>query len=485
MLSDTLSLPRPWQRVMTDWPELQPDSAFYAQLAGYLDSPHKPLDRRILSGRNVDLETGVFTGYLRDGRSFTADTQYLGTHDGTTHDGLGFLWADADPSFPSDRCHLARRTRQALAAKLPQLAETDNPKIDRCSAMALLSYAGVESSAELTFFNTGSQAQFICLSDIAEVKKDAVPPGNNPFSISGLLAPQDSHLMRGQTPYRDLAVLEPLLAAASVAYQMGDYSTTLDHIADLKARVTTSLYEQEPGGWIAVCEGLCFLALGNTKDALAALQKATNTDNPPESTLNQIALARCANEGAEGRLIGGWFANANRFVELASSAEQEVVRQALAKALLARDKTYDDPLATLKAAIAERYAQEVTAAQNDAEARNSQTKQDTEVSAARSQRNTAYQSMLMRWFTPGRLHWMNSFTLEPIENPGLINNVRIESQSHEKAVISVSYDGGANSSLAGDYRYILEKRLFPLLPELVWRIAEIWSLSDHGDIRIQ
>jgi len=483
MQSDApLSLPSPWQRVMTNWPELELGSAFYDRLAGYLDLPHNPLDRRILSGRDVDLDTGIFTGYLRNGRIFKAKTQYLGSHDSSTHDGLGFLWADSDPALPSGLCDLARLTRKNLWTELPLLAEKNDPKIDRCSALALLSFAGVEADVDLTFHTTGSKAYFICLSDIVEIEKEDAPPHDNPFTISELLAPPESQLMRGQKPYRELAVLEPLLKAASSSYQDADYTKALGHIADIKTHITTSVYDQEPGGWIAICEGLSLLALGNKKDAESILQTAANSDNPPEITLNQIALARCTKDGSLNKFIGAWFAKADRFIELASDAEQEMVLQALTSAMSARCKEYDDPISVLKAATLERYTQEVTAAQNNAAARNMEVEQDSAIHAARIKRNATYQTMLMRWFTPGRAHWMNSFTLEPIENPELARDMSVESQSDEKATITVSYDG---ATLTHDYRYILEKRAFPLLVEPVWRIAEIWSLSDHGDIRIQ
>lgn len=176
------------------------------------------------------------------------------------------------------------------------------------------------------------------------------------------------------------------------------------------------------------------------------------------------------------------------FVTLASPAEQDHVRVALAAAISGRCEVADDPVSVVQAANAARYAN-ARQAWDIAEAAKAQRTESHTLcdadNAAKEENAANLRTVMLRWFTPKRSPSAASISSDPDENPDRCEDITLEAQTDETATLVATYASAWGGDTKDHYRYVLERKRIPLCNDICWRISEIWSLWDEGDIRLE
>jgi hypothetical protein len=161
------------------------------------------------------------------------------------------------------------------------------------------------------------------------------------------------------------------------------------------------------------------------------------------------------------------------------------VRAAQAEAEASRADVADDAEAVLRAAIAERFAQEVRAFKWSKEAelhrkeRHVLCAADTE---ARRRINAEYRALLLTWFDVPRDPSMGSWSSHPGENPSALQTLTATERSDQAAVFEATYKTPHGS--INTYRYKLIRAATAMSERTIWRIAGVWSVWPGEDIRL-
>lgn len=492
MHETTRLLPRPWRLLFQEQTDLASGSAIYQRLAKYAATPFRQMPLEAVDTWDVDLSSGQFSCSRHEGDDLVADVQVLGTHDGAT-----FMWADCNPSIDQKYSIVASRTRQALDAAMPDIARQDRLTIGRRDANVLLSYGGEVSDAQLTFqAPTNNTVVYLALNNV----RAASPPAKSsllgrlrgqsnppPVDLSSVLQMVDRQWQQHLLPADILLDLEPELVAAKNLFDAGNINECTKVIAGIKERLGPHPNDQEPGGWVLFCEALCALVNGHIQAAEQTLEDARRAVVPPEPVVSLLASARTGN-WSESRLAGAYISNPARFIELASEAEQNAVHSAVQTALSGRGALTDDPLAVLSAANQARYENECQAWKVSEAARTQRTNPSELCEADRiadEQNASEYRRLLLRWFSVGRTASATSISNPPDEDPEKCEEILLEAQTDIQAIFLATYGVDYSETAKSRYRYVLERTADPLCGAQCWRVAEIWSLWDGEDIRIQ
>jgi hypothetical protein len=496
-----LPMPAPWRAFLASLPEIETDSALYARIkTAFFSAGARELPGEAVNHWEADQDTGRLTIECTDGAVIHANYEILGTQTG-----VDFLWADANTSITKSGA--ARRVRELLKESgAQQLGGQDRLPLGTRDVRALLAIAGDALSAQNTFFARSRNVS------VAMILSDAsLTPGSTQEKAPGFLrglfgAKKDTpktaelnsplqlmnHLIQARlnaqalTP-ESLVRFDAICADVHVDCLAGRFDEALNKIAKGKRELGQFFIDQEPAGWLLYSEGVCRLAKGELAAADEAFSNAGRALVPPSSNLVRLGLARSVTTEALRRscLCGLYIGSPSWFADHVTEEEARIVRAAQGEADAMRTGVADDAEAVLRAAIAERFAQEVRASEWSGEAATHREERHILCDAdedARDRINAEYRALLLRWFDVPRDPSMGSWSSQPGENPSALETLTASERSDQEAVFEATYKTQYGSK--DTYRYKLVRAATPMSDRPLWRIAEIWSVWPHESIRL-
>ena len=449
---------------------------------------------------DADQDKGSLTIECTDGAVIHANFDILGTQ--TSSD---FLWADANKSITKSGA--ARRVRQLLETSgAQQLGGPDRLPLGSRDVRALLAIAGDALSAQNTFL-AGSRnvSTAMILSDVSISPADTHE--DEPGFLRGLFGAKKAKPKRAEqlSPLQfmqqmiqaqvnkhalapeSLVRFDAICADVHADCLAGRFDEALNKIAKGKRELGQFFIDQEPAGWLVYSEGACLLAKGELAAAYQAFRDAGHALVPPSSNLLRLGLARTAATEAMRRsyLCGLYIGSPSWFADHVTAEEARTVRAAQSEAEAMRAGVADDAEAVLRAAIAERFAQEVRAHEWSEEAGAHREERHVLCNAdidAGDRINAEYRALLLKWFDVPRESSMGSWSSHPDEDPSALQTLTATERSDQEAVFEATYKSPHDS--INTYRYKLISTATPLSERPLWRIAEVWSVWPHEDIRL-
>lgn len=502
--SNNLPLPPPWRLLFQDVEILKTDSPQYAFLYDLAGGGAKSFPISQLGRWDVDQEKGTFFATLIDGQTLNADVQFIGTHDGRS-----FLWADSNPSLDAGLIQYATKLRGNLPPELSVLRQSDKLPISRRDVLVLLGLAASICDCDLVIAAPSDGTQIAMVLVNATFSEAA---SNKPTSKDGILSRIfGKGAARAQTPSvadqlaalrktvdvamnqwqqnllpdKDLRALEPDLDSAYAAMQANDAQMALDLLSDVQKRLGSYPQDQEPTGWVYLCEGVAATRINDLPRARAAFAVAARAITPVPATLLRVAKARASEpQDRDHELKSAYLVSPDRFVEIASPDEVTVVKAALNRLTSARSE--NTPEAILKHAIKALYDVELAAHKRDIAAR--ETRESPHIMspadhAATLSTNKEYADLLLTWATPQRSPQLGSFSSDPEHNPDRIEAIENSSRSEDVAEFVVSFKGKFSDTPAS-VRYTLRHITMPLAHEPDWRLDQITAGLEFDPYRL-
>jgi hypothetical protein len=491
-------LPQPWRLVFNGIENLHTNSALYQRLSGLADGGTKVLGADLIDRWAADQDKAEFEAELVDGRKLRAKFEFLGTHDGND-----FCWADANPSIRRDLTTPASRLRTNLPKELAAFGKADRPKITRRETLVFVGLVSeIIEDRMWVVLPSRSSLTALALSEVQHEGPDAKGrrsrPGilsrffsktkvqSGPPSIEEQLATFRQSVgtalnqwQRNLLPTEELRRLEPDLIRAHDAMLSEKPGMALTIIADLKSRMGPYPMDQEPTGWVYLCEGLAATATGDRALANKSFTTALRAVVPVSNTSLRIAWAR-ANDGnvRHHYLKTAYILSPERFVSLASPDEVSVIKLALAA--IAQERDHQDPKSVLVHVIREMCAIEISAATRSEAASAERTNRNTLCDADRRAEwasNSEYAEFILTWATTGRSPSLASYSSTPDYDPDLIDRVEAVSRDPDTAVFLVTFKTltGTRSRTA---RYTLRRVALPLSERHQWRLDKIATEID-------
>jgi hypothetical protein len=497
----TLPMPAPWRAFIAEIVDVETSSTLYARLkSAYFGRGTRELSPEAVDQWDADQETGRLVITCVNDAEVRASYEILGTHDGN-----GFLWADASPSVLKSEA--ATRVRGLLKASGAEpLGGPDRLGLGMRDVSALLAMASEVLAVQNTFLaRSRSVAVAMILGDVTVTPAKPEPEAQGllsrlfgakkqPRASAEYISPLQmlNQMIQAQVDTHALApealvAFDAICADAHADYLAGRFDAALNKIAKGKTQLGQFFIDQEPAGYLIYCEGACLLAKGERDAAHRAFDDAGGALVPPSSSLVRLGLARAATTDAPRRsyLCALYIGSPSWFAEHATEEEAAIVRAAQAEADVARASVPDDAELVLRAAIAERYAQEKRAYALAHEAEQYRKERhvlcDADV-AARGKIDAEYRALLLTWFDAPRHPSMGSWSSQPHEDPSALQKLTAREQSDEAAVFEAAYKTPHGSTET--YRYKLVRAATPMSAQPVWRIAGVWSVWPGEDIRL-
>ena len=502
--SNNLSLPRPWRLLFQDVEQLKTDSAQYALLFDLAGGGAKSFPVSQLGRWDVDQGKGTFFATLIDGQTLNAEVRFIGTHDGRD-----FQWADSNPSIDADLTKCATKLRENLPPELSRVGQSDRPAISRRDVLVLLGLAASVCDCDLVISapSNGTQiAMLLVNATFSEAAPDKPAKkngllsrifGKGPERTPTLSAADQLAALRETVevamnqwqqnllPDKELRALEPDLASAYAFMQANDVRNALDLLNDLQKRLGGYPQDQEPTGWVYLCEGIAAMQTDDLPRARAAFAVAGRAITPVPATLLRVAKARASEaQDRDHELRSAYLVSPTKFAEIATSDEVTIVKGALDRLTSARgDNT---PEAILHHAIKALYDVEV-AAHNRSEAAR-KTRDSAHIMApadyaARLAINKEYADLLLTLATPLRSPELGSYSSNPECDPDLIEAIKKLSRTEDVAEFVVSFKEKF-SDAAVPYKYTLRHITMPLAREPDWRLDQITAGLDFDSYRL-
>jgi hypothetical protein len=493
-------MPAPWRAFLANIPEIETASTLYTRIkAAHLDASARELPAAAVAHWEADQESGKLEIECTDGSVMHANYEILGTLTGDD-----FLWADANPSITPSGA--ARRVRELLnSSGAQQLGGPDRLPLGQRDVRALLSIAGEGLSAQNTFL-AGSRKVTVAmiLSDVSVSPADT--RNEAPGFLQGLFGAKAERKPAESLPPLQLMnqMIQAQVNAHAVAPETlvrfdaicldvhadclaGRFEDAMGKIAKGKNDLGRFFIDQEPAGWLVYSEGVCLLAKGELVPAHQAFRDAGRALVPPSSNLIRLGLARAAATEALRRscLCALYIGSPSWFAEHVTAEETQAVRAAQNEAEALRAGVADDAEAALRAAIPERFAQEVRAHELSEQAAAHRKERHVLCAAdidARDRINAEYRALLLAWFDVPREPSMGTWSNHPGENPSLLQTLVATERSDQEAVFTATYKTAHGST--DTYRYKLIRTATPLSERPLWRIAAVWSVWPGEDIRL-
>jgi hypothetical protein len=497
----TLPMPAPWRAFLADLAEIETGSALYARIkAAFFSGGARELPAEAVNHWDADQETGKLEIECTDGAVIRANFEILGTLTGGD-----YLWANANRSIA--RSGAATRVRELLdVSGARQLGGPDRLPLGLRDVRALLSIAGDAVSAQNTFLaRSRNVSAAMILSDVtmspAESKED------EPGFLRGLFGTKKAKPKRAEhlSPMQlmnqlinarvnanalapeSLARFDAICADVHSDCLAGRFDEALKRIATGKRELGEYFIDQEPAGWLLFTEGACLLAKGELAAANEAFSDAARALVPPTFNVVRLGLARTAATETLRRssLCGLYIESPSWFADHVTEEEARIVRAAQGEADAARTGVANDAEAVLRASIAERFAQEVRAHEWSEEAETHREEEHVQCDAdidAGDRINADYRALLLTWFDVPCDPSMGSWSSNPSENPSALETLTAQEQSDQEAVFAAIYKTPYDSTLT--YRYKLIRTTTPLSKQPLWRIAEVWSVWPHENLRL-
>jgi hypothetical protein len=497
----TLPMPAPWRAFLTDLPEIETGSALYARIkTAYFSRGARELPAEAVVHWEADQEKCRLTIECTDGAVIHANYEILGTQT-DSH----FLWADANRSITKSGA--ARRVRELLEASGAQpLGGPDRLPLGLRDVGALLAVAGDALSAQNTFLACSrNMSAAMIVEDVSVTHADTQE--EKPGFLRGLFGAKKAVPKRGE-PLSPLQLMQQMNQAQVNAHALapeslvrfdaicadvhadclaGRFDEALNKIAKGKRELGRFFIDQEPAGFLLFSEGACRLAKGELAAAYQAFSDAGRALVPPGSDLVRLGLARSAATAALRRscLCGLYIRSPSWFAEHVTAEEAQTVRAAQREADAMRAGVADDAEAVLRAAIAERFVQEVHAHEWSEEAAAHRKEDhilcDADIDA-QDRINAEYRALLLTWFDVPRDPSMGSWSSHPGENPSALQTLATMERGDHEAMFAATYKTPHDTT--NTYHYKLIRTATPLSERPLWRLAEVWSVWPGENIRL-
>lgn len=483
-----MELPRPWRFLFNTVAEVESDSAIYRLLVESCKNRSRYEFPEAIDQWDLCQDTGRIEIQLIGGGRADADVEILGTHDGQT-----FLWGDSNPSVQKNAT--AAQIRKRLSSDLKVFTAPDRLSLSVRDVTALLSLAAEQLGLEqLLITASGYTVVAMVLENVRiqkasvwkrlRLKKSARHYGS-PFDLlNQLLANQVDGISLSPD---ELLKFEPRLEEINRTFGGGRFEDSLQLIKAVKKDLGEYYCDQEPAGWLLLCEGLCHLKVGSLQAAFESFSDALHATDIPDVKLTRLGIARSAptEDERKSALIWVFISDTNYFKENGTDEEKSRIGNSIKEAEASRTGVDDNPEAVLRAAISDCYDQELRAFHRSEEASNHRDqshilgRKDEEAKAISA---LEYRSLLLKWFTIPCNPQQDSLASDPTENPNQIDTIEIESQTADAASIFVLYK--CDELGESRYRYKLRRTHQPLGERELWRISEVWSLWDGEDLRM-
>lgn len=494
-----IPLPRPWRLMLDELQDVDSNSAGYMELLNaFMSREEHEIPVAAMTSCGIDSQENKFQFTFANGQTGKADFSVIGMHDGEY-----FYWADTKPNSFEDK-ESAIQARAAIAESLEILSKDDKIAIGLRDMNAILALAAVKLNLPNTVMAPGGNYNYaIALRNLSISAPTAVLQLPKKQSLlekvlnkkkEKLEPPSTLEMMRHfitsfgapteQLPPDRLLSIEARMAEIKNQYDQNDYAVALQAIEGVKKELGEMYGDQEPAGWLLLCEGVCQLEMGNKEDAVKAFNLTSSTIAPPTRKIVQLGLARAsAQEFVTSNIVALFIRYPDDFKDLVTTEEREVAMNAIAQQEDARLELEDNPESTLKQVIDEEYALArrqfdlSKAAETHREVSSVMCEEDVRV---REVVNSEYRMHLLKWYTMSRNSASGGYSSHPDENPEMVKSFETKNHTEDSATICIDYDG--MHGLVYNYRYILVKNAIVNGGSLLWRVSEVWSsLNSDGD----
>lgn len=496
-----LPMPAPWRMFLQNFRQFESGSDLYTKLTqSFLGRKSRELPSAAIQNWNADQVSGRLEIHCDDDSIVHAGMEILGTHDGTD-----FLWADANENVR--HASAASGLRAHIASFAPEFAGQDRLHLSSHDMQALLALAGDLNDADNTFVAQSNRSTILMiLKEVTLTTPKHVEPergsllgrlfrrGQSPASQRTFSSPLElmnamlaTQLAEHAVDPEKLLTLENKIADIHAAYLAGEFGDAISAITQVKGEIGDYFLDQEPAGWLLYCEGACLLAEGDLNSSHLAFNEAMRAISVPCRDSIRLGLARSSptSDLQVSYLVAIYIASPDWFMANVEPAEVELVKVALRRAEESRDPAVDQPLDVLKAAIAERYEQELRAHELSSEAAKFREQDHILCDAdaeARLRINAMYRELSLKWFTTGRVPDMPSYSSHPNENPSTLKSMQIVEESEDVLVATTTHENEHGLEL--NFRYKVINSQASLSDKSLWRIEEVWSVWDDEEIKI-
>lgn len=496
-----LPMPKLWRLLFQNIESLETKSPSYQRFKDCLKQKSVyeiPVDA--VKTWNADQHTGRLDIVLNDDRKITASYQIIGSHDGQS-----FLWADANSSITDTK--LSSKVRKVFYDICSELSKNDKLNLSYRDMEAVTFFGAEALNLERTFIaSTGNAYLAMSLGDIT---LQELPIQDNPNKWSlGRLFRKKNEIAEAASPANifdftnvlltdqlkavtldseSLEHFESQIVEINQAYENERYTEALNLIAIAKEGLGQFYQDQEPIGWLSTCEGACNLMLGQKSAAYECFQIALRAIVIPDVKLAKLGLAQ-ASEDPDlymSNLISLFISDPDECIKSVSEDEKEIIQNHVGAVEQKRKEALSDVESVLKAALQDRFEQEVQAFRRSKEAAKQRTQSHVlcEADEAASKiTNQEYRNLLLKWFTIPRASSMGSYRSDPDENPEKLISLEVVETTNDNATVIAKFENAFGSEK--DYRYELVMDSLPLSNKKMWRLHKIWSVWDDDDIQI-